>query len=89
MGTWDLTEGRANAADKQGLSNEKLGFIFFPAVKGGKGKATDLFANLNGWLLAKEAPKETVDFAKVRRQAIRTRYAAQRVKTRSGGERGL
>ena len=65
MGTWDLTEGRANSTDKQGLPNEKLGFIFFPAVKGGKGKATDLFANLNGWLIAKEAPKETIDFAKV------------------------
>src|SRR5271165_5736222 len=65
MGTWDLTEGRANATDKQGLPNEKLGFIFFPAVKGGKGKATDLFANSNGWLIAKEAPKETIDFAKV------------------------
>jgi raffinose/stachyose/melibiose transport system substrate-binding protein len=65
MGTWDLTEGRANSTDKQGLPNEKLGFIFFPAVKGGKGKPTDLFANLNGWLIAKEAPKETIDFAKV------------------------
>jgi raffinose/stachyose/melibiose transport system substrate-binding protein len=65
MGTWDLTEGRANATDKQGLPNEKLGFIFFPAVKDGKGKATDLFANLNGWLIAKEAPKETIDFARV------------------------
>src|SRR6516225_2912416 len=65
MGTWDLTEGRANAADKQGLPNEKLGFIFFPAVKDGKGKATDMFANLNGWLVTKEAPKETVDFVKV------------------------
>jgi raffinose/stachyose/melibiose transport system substrate-binding protein len=65
MGTWDLTEGRANATDKQGLPNEKLGFIFFPEVKGGKGKATDLFANLNGWLIAKEASKETIDFAKV------------------------
>jgi raffinose/stachyose/melibiose transport system substrate-binding protein len=65
MGTWDLTEGRANATDKQGLPNEKLGFIFFPAVKGGKGKATDLFANLNGWLIAKEASKDTIDFAKV------------------------
>jgi len=65
MGTWDLTEGRANSTDKQGLPNEKLGFIFFPAVKDGKGKATDLFANLNGWLIAKEAPKETIDFAKV------------------------
>jgi raffinose/stachyose/melibiose transport system substrate-binding protein len=36
------------------LPNEKLGFIFFPAVKGGKGKATDLFANLNGWLKNKQ-----------------------------------
>jgi len=65
MGTWDLTEGRANATDKEGLPSEKLGFIFFPAVKGGKGKATDLFANLKGWLITKEAPNETIDFAKL------------------------
>jgi raffinose/stachyose/melibiose transport system substrate-binding protein len=57
-----LTEGRANATDKQGLPSEKLGIIFFPAVKGGKGTATDLFANLSGWLITKEAPKETIDF---------------------------
>lgn len=65
MGTWDLTEGRANAADKKGLPNEKIGWIFFPEVKGGKGKANDLFASLDGWLVAKGAPKETVDFMKV------------------------
>jgi raffinose/stachyose/melibiose transport system substrate-binding protein len=65
MGTWDLVDGRANAADKKGLPNEKLGWIFFPEVKGGKGKANDLFASLNGWLVAKQAPKETVDFMKV------------------------
>ncbi|HEY0790228.1 MAG TPA: extracellular solute-binding protein [Chthoniobacterales bacterium] len=65
MGTWDLTEGRADSADKKGLPNEKIGWIFFPEVKGGKGKATDLFASLNGWLISKDAPKETVDFMRV------------------------
>ena len=65
MGTWDLVDGRAQAADKRGLPNDKLGWIFFPEVKEGKGKANDLFASLNGWLVAKEAPKETLDFMKV------------------------
>jgi len=65
MGTWDLVDGRAQAADKKGLPNDKLGWIFFPEVKEGKGKADDLFASLNGWLVAKEAPKETLDFMKV------------------------
>jgi len=32
MGTWDLVDGRAQAADKKGLPNEKLGWIFFPEV---------------------------------------------------------
>jgi raffinose/stachyose/melibiose transport system substrate-binding protein len=65
MGSWDLVEGRANAADKKGLPDEKLGWVFFPEVKGGKGKANDLFASLDGWLITKEAPKETADFMKV------------------------
>jgi raffinose/stachyose/melibiose transport system substrate-binding protein len=65
MGTWDITEGRSDAADQKGLPDEKLGWIFFPEVKGGKGHANDIFASLNGWLVVKEAPKETVDFMKV------------------------
>ena len=65
MGTWDITEGRADAADRKGLPDEKLGWFFFPEVKGGKGHANDIFASLNGWLVAKEAPKEAVDFMKV------------------------
>lgn len=65
MGTWDLIDGRAAAADKKGLPDEKLGWIFFPEVKGGKGKANDLFASLDGWLVAKQAPRDTVDFMKV------------------------
>src|SRR5277367_1973726 len=78
MGTWDLVDGRTNATDKKGLPNEKLGWIFFPEVKGGKGKANDLFASLDGWLVAKEAPKETVDFMKVwLSKDIQTKLASQ------------
>jgi raffinose/stachyose/melibiose transport system substrate-binding protein len=64
MGTWDLKEGRMQAADQKGLPDEKLGWFFFPEVAGGKGKANDIFASVNGWLVSKDAPKETVDFMK-------------------------
>ena len=60
-----MVEGRLAAADKKGLPDEKLGWVFFPEVKGGKGKASDLFASLDGWLITKEAPGETIDFMKV------------------------
>src|SRR6266446_10441034 len=36
MGTWDVLEGRTDAADGKGLPDEKIGWIFFPEVKGGK-----------------------------------------------------
>src|SRR5271167_1319331 len=65
MGTWDITEGRTDSADGKGLPDEKIGWIFFPEIKDGKGKANDIFASLNGWLVAKDAPKETVDFMKL------------------------
>jgi raffinose/stachyose/melibiose transport system substrate-binding protein len=65
MGTWDKTEGRTDAADQKGLSDAQLGWFFFPEVTGGKGKANDIFASVNGWLVSKDAPKETVDFMKV------------------------
>jgi raffinose/stachyose/melibiose transport system substrate-binding protein len=65
MGTWDVVEGRADAADGKGLPNEKLGWFFFPEVTGGKGHANDIFASVDGWLVADGAPKETVDFMKV------------------------
>ena len=65
MGSWDLTESRLRSATKQGLPDEKLGWFLFPEVKDGKGKATDIFASVDGWLVSKDAPKETVDFMKV------------------------
>jgi raffinose/stachyose/melibiose transport system substrate-binding protein len=65
MGTWDLTEGRSNSTSKKGLSNDQMGWFFLPEVKDGKGKANDIFASVDGWLVTKDAPKETVDFFKV------------------------
>jgi raffinose/stachyose/melibiose transport system substrate-binding protein len=65
MGTWDVTEGRTDATDGKGLPDEKLGWFNFPEVKGGKGKANDIFASVNGWLVVNDAPKETTDFLKV------------------------
>jgi len=65
MGSWDLVQGRLAAANKKGLSDEQLGFFFFPEVQGGKGKVGDIFASVDGWLVTKDAPKQTTDFMKV------------------------
>lgn len=77
MGNWDIAEGRADAADGKGLPDEKLGWFFFPEVKGGKGKANDIFASVDGWLVTSDAPKETVDFMKIwLGKEIQTKLAA-------------
>ena len=65
VGAWVLTAGRLYAADKRGLPEAKLGWFFFPEVSGGKGKVNDIFGSVYGWLLSKDAPKETLDFMKV------------------------
>lgn len=55
---------RALAADKNGLSDETLGWFDFPTVSGGKGDPTDTLGGINGWLVTKGAPKEAVEFLK-------------------------
>jgi raffinose/stachyose/melibiose transport system substrate-binding protein len=64
-GVWVLGVGRMYAADKQGVPDAKLGWFFFPKVHGGKGKANDIFGSIYGWLISKDAPKETLEFMKV------------------------
>lgn len=77
-GYWVLTAGRMYSADKQGLPNAKLGWFFFPEVQGGKGKANDIFGSVYGWLVSKDAPKETVEFMKVwLGKNIQTKIAAE------------
>jgi raffinose/stachyose/melibiose transport system substrate-binding protein len=55
---------KALAADKVGISDDKLGFFDFPTVPGGKGAASDTLGGINGWLITKGAPKAAVDFVK-------------------------
>jgi raffinose/stachyose/melibiose transport system substrate-binding protein len=55
---------RALAADKAGLSDDKLGWFDFPTVSGGKGDASDTLGGITGWLVTKGAPKEAVEFLK-------------------------
>jgi raffinose/stachyose/melibiose transport system substrate-binding protein len=55
---------RALAADKAGLSDDKIGWFDFPVVPGGKGEPTDTLGGINGWLVTKGSPKEAVDFLK-------------------------
>jgi raffinose/stachyose/melibiose transport system substrate-binding protein len=64
-GVWVLGVGGTYAADKEGLPDAKLGLFFFPEVEGGKGKANDIFGSTYGWLISKDAPKETLGFMKV------------------------
>jgi raffinose/stachyose/melibiose transport system substrate-binding protein len=52
------------AVDKVGISDDKLAWINFPVVPGGKGAATDTLGGVNGWLITKGAPKEAVNFVK-------------------------
>ena len=55
---------KALAADKTGITDEKLGWFAFPTVPGGKGEATDTLGGINGWLITKGAPKEATEFVK-------------------------
>jgi raffinose/stachyose/melibiose transport system substrate-binding protein len=55
---------KALAADKVGLTDDKVGWFEFPQVPGGKGQATDTLGGINGWLITKGAPKEAIDFVK-------------------------
>ena len=55
---------RALAADKVGLSEDKICWFDFPVVTGGKGDPTDTLGGINGWLITKGSPPEAIDFLK-------------------------
>jgi raffinose/stachyose/melibiose transport system substrate-binding protein len=55
---------RVLAADKIGLSEDKICWFDFPVVAGGKGAPTDTLGGITGWLITKDSPKEAVDFLK-------------------------
>lgn len=64
MGQWLLGMQAPNSASGKGLSQDDIGILSFPLLPGGKGKETDTLGGINGWLVAKSAPPEAVDFLK-------------------------
>ncbi|HTJ57724.1 MAG TPA: extracellular solute-binding protein [Devosiaceae bacterium] len=54
----------SNSTDGKGLADDNIGRFAFPTVAGGKGLVTDDFGGINGWVVTKNAPKETEDFLK-------------------------
>lgn len=60
MGNWLYGTQKQNSTSGKGIPDEDLGFISFPAVKGGKGGANDTFGGINGWLVTKDATPSTV-----------------------------
>ena len=73
-----LNSMRANAADKRGIPDDKLGWFPFPTVAGGKGNPSDTLGGLNGWLVTKGSPKEAADFLRFFSEADNQRIAAER-----------
>jgi raffinose/stachyose/melibiose transport system substrate-binding protein len=62
MGDWDIGVQAGESESGTGLSEEQLGFISFPVVTGGAGRATDTLGGINGWVFSKDAPDEAVQF---------------------------
>ncbi len=73
-----LNTMRANAADKVGIPDEKLGWFAFPSVPGGKGASDDTLGGMNGWLVTKGAPKEATEFLRFFMEAQNQKLAAER-----------
>ena len=73
-----LNTMKANAADKIGIPDDKMGWFAFPSVPGGKGAPDDTLGGMNGWLVTKGSPKEAVEFLKFFTDAQNQRLAAER-----------
>ena len=69
---------KANSADKVGIPDDKLGWMPFPTVAGGKGNPTDTLGGLNGWLITKGSPKEAAEFMRFFTEVQNQRVAAER-----------
>jgi len=91
MGQWAPGAFADNSADGKGLG-ENLGWFPFPMVEGGKGDPNDAVGGGNGFAVGKNAPPETVDFAKYLTRAesqVQCAEAGFCIPVVKGGEAGL
>lgn len=59
MGQWAPAVQAGSAENKVGIG-DKLGWMPFPAVEGGKGKLTDVMGGGDGLIIGKNAPDEAI-----------------------------
>lgn len=79
-------------ATQRTLAADKLAWVDFPTVPGGKGAPSDTLGGVTGWLVTKGAPKETVEFLKFfvsREWQTRLAQANILIPTVKGAEAGL
>jgi raffinose/stachyose/melibiose transport system substrate-binding protein len=77
MGEWLLGMQGPSSTSGKGLPESDIGIMSFPAVQGGKGKATDMLGGVHAWLVTKTAPPEAVDFLKFFSQEKYAKDAAE------------
>ena len=69
---------KANSADKIGIPDDKLGWMAFPTVAGGKGDPSDTLGGMNGWLVTKGSPPATTEFLRFFMEANNQKIAADK-----------
>lgn len=62
MGNWDYNVAKSNSESGNGIADDNLVFINFPAIDGGMGRPGDTLGGINGWIFHREAPDEAVAF---------------------------
>lgn len=62
MGEWLISAQRAVATDGEGMTNDEIGAVSFPAVPGGSGDPKATYGGMNGWLVSAGASDTAVDF---------------------------
>lgn len=77
MGNWLLGMQAPNSASGEGLPEEDIGILAFPAVADGKGQATDTLGGLQGFLVTEGSPPEAVEFLDFFSQAKYQNVAAE------------
>jgi raffinose/stachyose/melibiose transport system substrate-binding protein len=61
MGDFLYSAQKSNSQSGKGVADDQIDFVAFPAVEGGKGNE-DVLGAVEGWLVAKGAPDQAVEF---------------------------
>lgn len=62
MGDWDYLPMKARSRSGQGLPDDQMALINFPALPGGAGDAKATLGGINGWAVSSSAPPQAVEF---------------------------